>query len=161
MSIVKYNRIAAVEYAKRWALKRNPNYYDFENIGGDCTNFVSQCIFAGCKIMNYTKDTGWYYNSPSSRAAAWTSVDYLYQFLVSNKGAGPMGEVSDLRYSQPGDIIQLSMGEYYHHSCIITGYKGNEPYVCAHTYDVLNKPLFDYVFDKMRVIHIIGANNSY
>lgn len=160
MSIVKYNRLEAVEYAKRWALGRNPYYYNFEDIGGDCTNFVSQCIFAGCKIMNYTKDTGWYYDSPSSRAAAWTSVDYLYRFLISNKGAGPMGEVSDLRYSQPGDIIQLSTGEYYHHSCIITGYKSNEPYVCAHTYDVLNKPLFNYVFDKMRVIHIIGANSG-
>lgn len=161
MSIVKYNRLAAVEYAVRWALKRNPFYYDFENIGGDCTNFVSQCIFAGCKIMNYTKDTGWFYNSPSSRAAAWTSVDYLYHFLISNKGVGPIGEISDLQHSQQGDIIQLSNGNYFHHSCIITGYNSAEPYVCAHTYDVLNKPLFNYVFDKMRVIHIIGVNSLY
>lgn len=161
MSIVKYNRLAAVEYAIRWALKRNPVFYDFEYIGGDCTNFVSQCIFAGCKIMNYTKDTGWYYTGVSNRAAAWTGVDYLYRFLISNKGVGPIGEISDLQNSQPGDVIQLSNGDYFHHSCIITGYRGSEPYVCAHTYDVLNKPLFDYFFDKMRVIHIIGVNNSY
>ena len=47
-----YDRRRAVEYALRWALSRNPEYYDFEDIGGDCTNFVSQCLFAGCGVMN-------------------------------------------------------------------------------------------------------------
>ena len=42
-----YDRDAAVAYARRWALSRNPLYYDFEDIGGDCTNFASQYIFAG------------------------------------------------------------------------------------------------------------------
>lgn len=161
MSIIKYNRSAAAEYAKRWALGRNPDYYDFENIGGDCTNFISQCIFAGCSIMNYTRDTGWYFNSLSDRAAAWTSVEQLYRFLTANKGAGPFGETTDLNNSQIGDIIQLSDGESFYHSCIITGYKLGYPYVCAHTYDVLNKPLINYHFNNMRVIHIIGANSGW
>lgn len=161
MSIVKYNRSAAAEYAKRWALGRNPDYYDFENIGGDCTNFISQCIFAGCGIMNYTRDTGWYFNSLTDRAAAWTSVEQLYRFLTTNKGTGPFGEISDLHNSQIGDIIQLSDGESFYHSCIITGYNLGYPYVCAHTYDVLNKPLINYHFNNMRVIHIIGANNGW
>ncbi len=161
MSIIKYNRSAAAEYAKRWALGRNPDYYDFENIGGDCTNFISQCIFAGCGIMNYTRDTGWYFNSLSDRAAAWTSVEQLYRFLTENKGAGPFGETTDLNNSQIGDIIQLSDGESFYHSCIITGYKLGYPYVCAHTYDVLNKPLINYHFNNMRVIHIIGVNSGW
>ena len=41
-----YNRQSAVEYARRWALGRNPAYYDFEGIGGDCTSFVSQCLYS-------------------------------------------------------------------------------------------------------------------
>lgn len=36
-----YNRQAAVEYAHLWAYGRNPNYYDFHGIGGDCTNVGS------------------------------------------------------------------------------------------------------------------------
>ena len=158
MSIIKYNRTAAVDYAKRWALGRNSVYYDFENIGGDCTNFISQCIYAGCGIMNYTRDVGWYYNSISDRAAAWTSVEQLYRFLILNKGAGPFGETTNLKHSQIGDIIQLSDGELFYHSCIITGYKFGSPYVCAHTNDALNKPLRNYHYNNLRVIHIIGAN---
>ena len=42
-----YNREAALEYAKEWAFSRNPQFYDFENIGGDCTNFASQVLLAG------------------------------------------------------------------------------------------------------------------
>ena len=38
---------AEIEYARRWAFSTNPAYYNFENIGGDCTNFVSQCLYAG------------------------------------------------------------------------------------------------------------------
>lgn len=41
MRIVAYNRAAAVEYARKWAFQRNPAYYNFENLGGDCTNVGS------------------------------------------------------------------------------------------------------------------------
>ena len=42
-----YDEAAAVAYARRWALLRNPAYLDFHGMGGDCTNFVSQCLYAG------------------------------------------------------------------------------------------------------------------
>lgn len=51
MKSIKYDRISAVNYAKKWALSRNPKFYDFDPIGGDCTNFISQCIYAGAKVM--------------------------------------------------------------------------------------------------------------
>ena len=81
MKIKPYNRAAAVEYARRWAFGRNPAYYDFNNIGGDCTNFASQCIYAGAKIMNFTPTFGWYYKSLNDRTPSWTGVQYLYNFL--------------------------------------------------------------------------------
>ena len=56
----EYLRNNVLEYAYKWAYKRNPAYYDYDKIGGDCTNFVSQCIYAGSKIMNFTKTFGWY-----------------------------------------------------------------------------------------------------
>ena len=82
MREIPYDRGAAVDYARRWALSRNPAFYDFSDIGGDCTNFVSQCIYAGAGVMNYTKDTGWYYISSSDRTPSWTGVEYLYDFLI-------------------------------------------------------------------------------
>ena len=58
MRSFNYNRNNTVEYAKRWALSRNPKYLDFHEIGGDCTNFASQCIYAGAELMNYRNDFG-------------------------------------------------------------------------------------------------------
>ena len=52
-----YDRKKAVEYTKKWAFSRNPKYYNLDQIGGDCTSFISQCVFAGSQIMNYTKKT--------------------------------------------------------------------------------------------------------
>lgn len=66
MRMLPYQRVAAVAYARKWALGRNPVYYDFQNIGGDCTNFASQCIFAGAQVMNWTPVFGWYYGSASA-----------------------------------------------------------------------------------------------
>ena len=47
MRTAPYNREKAVAYAHSWAYGRNPAYYNFDKIDGDCTNFVSQCIFSG------------------------------------------------------------------------------------------------------------------
>ena len=45
---MRYNRKAVYDYAKEWAYARNPKYYNYDSIGGDCTNFASQCVFVGC-----------------------------------------------------------------------------------------------------------------
>ena len=54
MTTVSYNREKAVSYAEKWAFSRNPRYMSFDGIGGDCTSFVSQCLYAGSGVMNYT-----------------------------------------------------------------------------------------------------------
>lgn len=158
MRDISYDREKVADYAEKWAYKRNRRYLDFENIGGDCTNFASQCIFAGCGVMNYTKTFGWYYNSPNDRAPAWTGVGYLYNFLVNNKGVGPYAEERDLYDAQIGDIVQLgnSEGSYYH-SPVVVAVKNNIIYVAAHTFDTYMRPLTSYVYDKARLIHILGA----
>ena len=56
MRFVNYDRQSAVDYAKLWAKARNSRYMNFDGMGGDCTNFASQCLFAGTGIMNYKKD---------------------------------------------------------------------------------------------------------
>ena len=154
---IPYNREAAVAYARKWALGRNPAYYDFENIGGDCTNFASQCIYAGAKVMNFTPDLGWYYNSSYDRAAAWTGVEYLYNFLVNNKSVGPYAHVVSQSEAKPGDIVQLGTvnGDFYHSPVIIAV----RPMilVAAHTYDALDRPLYSYNFAMARFLHIDGV----
>ena len=91
-----YERGQALEYARRWALGRNPLFYNFTGQGGDCTNFISQCLLAGCLVMNCRETFGWYYHSPRLRAPAWTGVQYLWNFLSGNAGAGPYGREAEL-----------------------------------------------------------------
>ena len=50
MPLIPYDRSAAVTYAHRWAFGRNPRYYNFDELGGDCTNFASQCLYAGAPL---------------------------------------------------------------------------------------------------------------
>ena len=85
MIITTYDRNLAVSYATKWALNRNPKYYNFDKLGGDCTNFVSQCIFAGCNLMNYSKNNPWFYHSLNDRSPSWTGVEFLYKFLSRSK----------------------------------------------------------------------------
>lgn len=152
-----YNREAAVAYARNWAMSRNPAYYNFEKIGGDCTNFASQSIYAGAGIMNYTPVTGWYYRSSYDRSAAWSSVEYLYKFLVNNRGVGPYARVVSRDEVQPGDIVQLGTKDgHFYHSPVITAVTP-EILVAAHTFDALDRPLASYIYDVARFIHIEGV----
>jgi hypothetical protein len=163
MKVIDYDRDAAVAYARQWAFRRNPAYYNFQNIGGDCTNFASQCLFAGVGVMNYTMDLGWYYQSPTNRAAAWTGVEYFFNFLIGNldgvgDGAGPFAEEVDLSQIQIGDFIQFgrATGDFYH-TPIVVGFSQGVPLLAAHTYDAYNRPLTSYRYEKLRGIHILGA----
>ncbi len=160
----EYNRARAVEYARRWALERNPLFINFAGRGGDCTNFVSQCIYAGSCLMNFTTDFGWYYISSFDRAPAWSSVEYLYDFLTgtpdflqNNGGIGPYGIEVDSTGAIEGDVVQLAdeSGDFYH-TLIISGFSGGQTLVCAHTNDALDRPLSSYDFASLRYIHIEG-----
>lgn len=157
MKDIPYNRAAAVSYARKWALGRNRSYYDFENIGGDCTNFASQCIFAGARVMNYTPVTGWYYRSISDRTASWSGVEYLYRFLINNRSIGPFAHEVSHNKALPGDIVQLGdlNGRFYHSPVIIA--IEPEITIAAHTYDALDRPLHTYDYATARFLHIDGV----
>ena len=167
MRIIPYDRDAAVAYAKRWAFSRNPKYYDFSAIGGDCTNYASQCLFAGCGVMNGTPTFGWYYRSVNDRAPAWTGVEFFCRFLLDNaeqgvgSGAGPFAEETGIEKLQLGDFVQLGRqtGDFYH-TPVVVGFSRGEPLVAAHSYDAFAKPLSAYSFARLRCLHILGARTE-
>lgn len=155
---IKYDRLLALNYATTYALKRNPLFYDFSKIGGDCTNFASQCLYAGAKTMNYTPISGWYYNSPSDRTASWTGVEYFNKFITTNKSIGPFGENVTVDKIQPADFIQLKNdNEPYHHTLIVMNITKENIYVSAHSNDAYNIPLSSYQYSSLRCIHINGV----
>ena len=154
MREMEYDRTAAVNYAEQWAFRRNPAYYDFSGLGGDCTSFVSQCLYAGSGIMNFPN---WYYYSSYDRAPSWAGVDELYDFLVNNQGVGPFASEAGAEQILIGDVIQLGRedGTWYHTLLVVA----TDPviYVAAHTNDAFMRPLYSYDFAAARYLHIDGV----
>ena len=81
----EYLRENAVMYARKYAFARNPLFTTFEGLGGNCTNFVSQCILAGSCVMNFTPVYGWYYLSLNRRSPSWSGVEFFYDFIIPTK----------------------------------------------------------------------------
>lgn len=160
-----YRRDEAVRYAHRWAYGRNPAFYDYEKLGGDCTNFASQCLYAGCGVMNDTPTFGWYYRTPNDKAPAWTGVTYLRNFLLRGKeSVGPVCAQTDLAGAMPGDVIQLSFdGETFQHSPVVVESDGSGApsgiLLAAHSYDADWRPLDSYAYQTLRVLHVTGYYN--
>lgn len=162
-----YDRERALEYARRWALSRNPLFYDFTGGGGNCTNFVSQCLLAGSLVMDERNPFGWYYVNLNERAPAWTGVNEFYNYVTGSNGFTPTAERegpfcietgdADLEL---GDIVQLSnsRGTFYH-SLLVTGFTENgEILISAHSNDALDRPLSTYNFAAARFLHVVAVN---
>ena len=161
-----YNRQRAVDYAKRYAFSQNPIFGNFRGIGGNCTNFVSQAIYAGSCVMNYTPTYGWYYISLDDRAPSWTGVEYFYTFITTNTGVGPFGRVVSADMIEVGDVIQLAKNEGgFYHTLLAVGFDGEDILVAAQTDNAYARPLSTYDYDYSRFIKILGirfeSNESY
>ena len=80
--VQRYDRLKAVQYARKWARGTNPQYGRMAN---DCTNFVSQVLYEGGWPM-----VSW--GNPFTRASSsvWWFVDAI------NKGSYTWGGAANL-----------------------------------------------------------------
>ncbi|MBU5299509.1 amidase domain-containing protein [Clostridium sporogenes] len=139
-----YNSNLAVEYAKKWAKGRNPNYKDWGD--NDCNNFVSQAVYAGGIPISST----WYDGS-----YAWIRVINFYNYMRST-GYTVGGD--DSANSTLGDVIQFydKSKDNWSHSVIITGSTDDGWLYSGHSNDRLNYPLANVyptsTYSKIRYI---------
>ncbi len=162
-ALVPYQRQAAVDYAHRWAFARNPAYLNFDPYGGDCTSFVSQCVYAGSGVMNNRTTFGWYYRTAADRTPSWTGVPYFFNFMTrKEQSPGPLAAVAAIGECLPGDCVQLSFdGERFTHTAFIVSISHPArlwtTLVTAHSDDADNRPLSTYPAQKLRFLHILGV----
>jgi len=171
-----YNREGAVAYADKYAgaawgsgnnYEYNPKYKDYNGVGGDCTNYVSQVLHEGGGLP---KDYVWNFNGKDS-STAWAQAPALFNYLIYNGKAKlvakgnyleiikptdqhPKGAIADIKiadlicYEEKGEIV---------HFGIITGFDSiGIPVVNTHTADRYHVP-FDLGWDKRviyRLVHI-------
>lgn len=170
IAIMSYNRERAVEYAKRWARGRNPLFFDFTGGGGNCTSFVSQCLWAGSLSTDPSQPFGWYYVSVNDRAPAFSGVNEFYAYLCGvngfppvNSRRGPFAVEVMREMVQIGDVVQLAnrSGRFYH-TLIVSGFDPSLSdggiLVCANSDDALDRPLSTYNYAAVRFLHVLGVN---
>jgi len=129
-----YNRAAAVNYANEWAEDVNDAYWEeLDEYGNsnDCTNFVSQAVYAGTnQVMSTPNDYyKWYFDAYTKTGSyAWINVGGFYDFLTSNTGRGPIGYStgSYMCYLSGGDVIvmQKTFG-VWKHAVMVTSLTGS------------------------------------
>lgn len=171
-----YNRTAAKDYADaHWNLPNyNTAYYKTES-GNDCTNFVSQSMYAG--EGKYPPDTSgmgsggsytydWYYvfNNPSgtqngSGSLPWIQVQSQYDFIIGNTSRkGPYGAAATFADTSLGDIAQIKQSSIYDHEGIIVvlGNTLSTELVDAHSTDRWHYPLANWSAYSLRYITMFG-----
>jgi hypothetical protein len=78
--------------------------------------------------------------------------------MIENVGVGPFGIEDTLERAEVGDIIQLQNEDgIFYHTVIISEIRDGEIYICANSNDALDKPLSEYDYANLRVIHILGV----
>lgn len=136
-----YDRNKAVQYADMWWDKANPAYIEFEV---DCSNFISQCLFAGGAPMHYTgkRDSGWWYkgryNGQELWSFSWSVANSMQRYLLSSRSGLRAEEVPQADMLELGDVISYDWdgNGRYQHSTIVTAKDANGmPLVNAHTTD--------------------------
>ena len=175
-----YDRKAAVRYADQyagmaWGAGNNHQYNlkeygDLSGLGGDCANYVSQCLADknGGKIP---LDGSWFYTIDQdgfSGSEAWVRApnfcDWLqysgrgrliaqgtFSELITPTKKFPAGAIAEL---QKGDVIGYGMGGEIEHVAIVVGWDSKGyPLVNSHTVDRYHCP-WDMGYDKKTIYYL-------
>ncbi|BFH14467.1 amidase domain-containing protein [Paenibacillus melissococcoides] len=167
----RYNRQKAVAYANKYAgtawgagnkHRYNPKYRDYTGLGGDCTNFASQCIGDPEEGGGLKMRGGWHYFLFNGGSQTWVQTDAFKNFLL-HSGYGKMiakGKFTDIvkpseRHPagaiaklQPGDLIGYDFNGDVDHFSVVVGFDDfGYPLVNSHTADRYRVP-FDLGWDR-------------
>lgn len=166
-----YSPANGVKYAKKYAYvgnnKKDKLLFYYVN-GGDCTNFVSQCVWAAYggysasdisatkkRISNKKYMTSSWYGGSGGGHKNWENVTNFSSYVSSKKTYGPQGKIynnngkcTKLTGIQLGDVIQMkaAKAKRYSHSLYVTQVNytpgaGSTYFVSCHSTDALNKSL--------------------
>lgn len=170
-----YHRQAAVAYADKYAGKAwgagnngryNHKYSNLNGAGGDCTNFISQCLGdrEGGKI---SMDGSWYCRGSHGSAAWVRTVSFAHWLIYSGRATklakgtfnelnrpGDKFKAGAIRELRPGDIIAYEeKGEIQHFAMVTAVDSSGYPLINAHTTDRYHCP-WDMGWDRKTVFHL-------
>lgn len=148
-STANYSYRDALSYAEKYYKSYNKNYPDWSSSGGDCANFVSQCLYAGGKAMRGTPGSSssadnfsnWFSSGTSQNtknvSSTWRGADAFKWYWMDHSESYKKFTAVDStswNYGYTGDAVSLlnSNGRAMH-TMLITGYNNPDFILSAHT----------------------------
>jgi hypothetical protein len=131
----RYDRVRAYKYAELWWNRFNPVFQQMK--GNDCTNFVSQVLYAGGMplVRGGSRSSGWWYDIGGKHnwSYSWSVAHSLRLALTRVLHAQ---EVGDPRQLKVGDVICYDWdgdGRWQHNTVVVDFDGAGQPLVDAHT----------------------------
>ena len=139
-----YNVANAIAYADKYCINYNSSYNSYKGRGGDCANFVSQCLYNG----GFLQDSTWYKHS-----VAWINVmkqiahfKQYGSFMSANNGNLLAG--NPIYFDWNGDST-------YDHATICVGRNNSgTPILDSHTKDLYHAAWNNWSFSKAATIQL-------
>lgn len=168
-----YDRQAALAYARSYVAARSPDWADYEGLGGNCQNYVSQCLHAGGIPMDTVGAAVWKWyggtvandNTVGGCSSSWSGVDEFLAYAAANTGYGLAAQTgAPYLTGQPGDLIQMGEGGSWRHVVIISRAVANDAgetadyLVHSNTSDLENWPASLYGYPELALTRIAGWN---
>jgi hypothetical protein len=155
----RYYHEDMVRYASSWALGRNPSFPDYHNLGGDCTNFVSQIMLAGgwetVGPPGQSTRSKWFYGPTADDCSyTWGGANNFHSFAITY--AQRFKVVEDVYYCQDSDVVQYdwtadnSMDHTQFVSDNVYDEHTVELYMTQHDNDYIDRPISEILADVGR-----------
>ncbi|WP_338931481.1 amidase domain-containing protein [Streptomyces netropsis] len=141
-----YNYRKMVAYANKYW--KHPND-DYRTYGNDCTNFISQAMYAGGwkpvggSLLDRRNNKKWFYGPQPWTSYTWAGAENWYFFAqVHSKRTKPLRNIWALGTA---DVLQADWGprpnNNIDHSMIVTALTRTERYLTYHTGNTHNRKL--------------------
>lgn len=159
-----YNGAKAAAYADKWWNNFNPAFPSFPD--NDCTNYISQSLYAGGMPMKHTgaANSGWWARK-DNWSYSWTVANSLRWYLSSLQGKGT-NLVNSANELEIGDVISYDFngdGRWDHNSIVTAKTSEGSPLVNAHTANSFQRlwnyetsPAYDPARTRYLFWHITG-----
>jgi hypothetical protein len=159
-----YSPSKVTAYTNKYWNSHNSAYPNFESLGGDCANFVSQALHAGGKSMKGTDASNfsnWFCRTSSTNqlskvSSTWRGADAFGHYWMANAkkykkfGASYFSSADSFKtvynYGSVGDAISVlnSNGRPYH-TLIISYKEDGKLKFASHTDNHKWKSLYNYI----------------
>lgn len=145
-----YNVSNAIAYADKYCINYNSSYNSYKGRGGDCANFVSQCLYAG----GFKQDSEWYKHS-----VAWINV---MKQIAHFKAYGTFLNATNSNLIKGNPIYFDWNGDStYDHATICVGRNNSGIAILdSHTKDLYHATWTNWSFRKAATIQLRGSGSS-